>query len=118
IASGGAGFKAFRPRTLLDEIIPVEIHPDGEPLMIQRVGVLEDVSNMELKKTRRYTPLSLQQYKGSADDFYDAVEGLINPRPLDPRTLLLSLLDAFTESVVRRVTSIDNAEKWRVDHPN
>jgi hypothetical protein len=117
-ASGGAGFKTFRPRLLLEEPVPVEVQVDGEPLLVQRSGALEDVNNAELKKTRRYTPLSLQQYKGSADDFYDAVEGLINPRPLDPKALLLSLLDAFTESVVRRVTSIDNAEKWRVDHPN
>jgi hypothetical protein len=116
-SGGGAGFKAFRPRVVLEEPVPVEIHPDGETLLIQRTGALQDVDNAELKKTRRYTPLSLQQYKGGADDFYDAVEGLINPRPLDPKALLLSLLDAFTESVVRRVTSIDNAEKWRIEHP-
>jgi NlpC/P60 family len=116
-ASGGAGFKVFRPRVLSEEVVPVEIRANGTPLMIQRVGALQDVDNAELKKTRHYTPLSLQQYKGSADDFYDTVEGLINPRPLDAKALLLSLLDAFSESVVRRVTSIDNAEKWRVEHP-
>lgn len=116
-SGGGAGFKTFRPRTVLEEPVPVEIHPEGETLLIQRTGALRDVDNAELRKARRYTQLSLQQYKGSADDFYDAVEGLINPRPLDPKAFLLSLLDGFTESVVRRVTSIDNAEKWRIEHP-
>jgi hypothetical protein len=116
--SGGAGFKAFRPRLPLEQPLSVELQQDGEPVTVERIGSLEDVDNTELRKTRRYTPLSLQQYKGSADDFYDQVEGLINPRPLEPKTLLLALLDAFGESVARRVVSIDNAEKWRVDHPN
>jgi cell wall-associated NlpC family hydrolase len=117
-SSGGAGFKAFRPRLAQEQPVSVEIQAEGQPVTVERVGSLQDVDNAELKKTRRYTPLSLQQYKGSADDFYDSVEGLINPRPLEPKTFLLALLDAFAESVLRRVTSIDNAEKWRVEHPD
>jgi cell wall-associated NlpC family hydrolase len=115
---GGAGFKAFRPRLPVEEPVSVEIKSNGQPLTIERSGTLQDVDNAELEKTRKYTPLSLQQYKGSADDFYDSVEGLINPRPLEAKTQLLALLDAFYESVTRRVTSIDNAEKWRVEHPD
>jgi cell wall-associated NlpC family hydrolase len=117
-SSGGAGFKTFRPRLAVEQPVTVEVQVEGQPLTVERVGSLQDVDNTELKKTRRYTPLSLQQYAGSVDDFYDTVEGLINPRPLEPKTLLLGLLDAFAESVTRRVTSIDNAEKWRVEHPD
>ncbi|HKO92043.1 MAG TPA: hypothetical protein VJU61_12860, partial [Polyangiaceae bacterium] len=118
ITSGGAGFKTFRPRVFLEEPTQVQFEHEGQTTAVERVGVMQDVDNAELRRSRRYTPLSLQQYQGSADDFYDRVEGLINPRPLEPKTLLLALLDAFSEGVARRVTSIDNAEKWRVEHPN
>ncbi len=118
-SAGGAGFKAFRPRQVLEQPLAVELKPkEGEPATVERVGLLEDVENAELKRSRRYVPLSLQQYEGSADDFYEQMEALINPRPLEPRTVLLSLLDAFAESVARRVKSIDNAEKWWAEHPD
>jgi hypothetical protein len=87
------------------------------PPLIERIGFLEDVENKELRRTRRYTPLSLQQYKGSADDFYASVESLINPRPLEARVLLRALVDALQESVQRRVLSVNNGEEWLAEHP-
>jgi cell wall-associated NlpC family hydrolase len=117
--SGGAGFKAFRPRLFKQEAVqvPFELKDQPEPVQIERVGFLEDVENEDLRRSRRYVPLSVQQYEGSADDFYDAVERLINPRPLEPKTTLRALLDAFEESVSRRVGSVDNGEKWAREHP-
>ena len=72
----------------------------------KRIGHLEEVDNTELRKNRHYIPFSLQQYEGSADAFYDRMEDLINPRPLEPKTLLLALLDAFGEAVARRVRTL------------
>ncbi len=174
--SGGAGFKAFRPRLFVEEPyrLPLGSEPEprtkgaaGEPAialpgasavaampappapaignvaatpavaapvagtaraepgaevaeappLIERIGFLEDVENKELRRTRRYTPLSLQQYKGSTDDFYASVESLINPRPLEARVLLRALVDALQESVQRRVLSVSNGEKWLAEHP-
>jgi hypothetical protein len=117
--SGGAGFKAFRPRRFVEEPVEVQlaVKDQPEPVPVERIGFLEDVENKELRASRRYQPLSLQQYKGSADDFYDTVEGLINPRPLEPKATLRSLIDAFEESVRRRVGSVDNGEKWAAEHP-
>jgi hypothetical protein len=122
--SGGAGFKAFRPRVAVEEPVSVEVargasHGAAESIQrstVERMGHLEDIGNAELRKTREHVPFSLQQYEGSADEFYDRVEALINPRPLDPKTQLLALIDGLAESVARRVNSIDNAEKWRVEH--
>jgi hypothetical protein len=114
--AGGAGFKAFRPRVAVDEPVSVEVGRGPEHTSVERTGHLEDVDNTELRKNRHYIPFSLQQYEGSADAFYDRMEDLINPRPLEPKTLLFALLDAFGEAVARRVNSIDNAEKWRVEH--
>lgn len=117
--SGGAGFKTFRPRQFVDEPVQVQLAVEREapPTAIERVGFLKDIANKELSSSRRYVPLSLDQYKGSADDFYDSVEALINPRPLEPKTQLTTLVDALEEAVSRRVTSVNNAEKWHAEHP-
>jgi hypothetical protein len=52
------------------------------------------------------------QYRGTADDFYSAVEAIINPRPLDPVRMQLSLADALDESVQRRLSSVENGEEY------
>jgi hypothetical protein len=114
--AGGAGFKAFRPRLFKQAPVEVELQVEEQPVAVQRVGSLDAMDNEELSRSSRFVPFSKQQYQGSADDWYATVEGLINPRPLEPKATLRALLDAFAEAVSRRVTSIDNAEKWRVDH--
>ena len=95
----GAGFKAMRP-----------VFYDNE------LGDLVALTNRELQAHDTFTPYSTQQYEGSADDFYLAVEGLINPRPLDPHAMQASLVDALSESVTRRVVSVNNGEAWVTEH--
>ena len=95
----GPGFKAWRPAVY------------DRPA--RRMSL---VDNATLAETQIYTPFSMQQYEGSADDFYDAVEALINPRPLEPASVQRSLVDALEESVVRRVVSVDNGEEWVRQH--
>lgn len=157
-SSGGAGFKAFRPRTFVEEPVSVEVEvdaravanaaklaapgandaamvleksalalpaadaaapgADGEQVVsVQHAGVLEEVSNEELRGSNRYNRASLQQYEGSADDFYATIEALINPRPLLPRAMQRALIDALYEAVTRRVVSVANGEKWATEHP-
>jgi hypothetical protein len=99
--AGGAGFKAYRPRV-------IKSGGDGK--------AVSTVTNRALERDDR-TPYSEQQYKGSMDDFYDAMEALINPRPLDPSAMLISLVDALEESVVRRINSVDNGEKFMATSP-
>jgi len=56
------------------------------------------------------------QYEGDRDAFYDRMDALINPMPLDPSERLRSLLDSFQESVERRVLSVDTGEEyWRTN---
>jgi hypothetical protein len=97
--SAGPGFKAWRP-AVWDRV----------------ENRLELVSNADLRDSEKYTPFSMEQYEGSADDFYDSVEALINPRPLEPASVQRSLVDALEESVVRRVVSVDNGEQWIRQH--
>lgn len=96
----GAGFKAFRPVVydLREETYTEIVNAD-----------LDDAG---------FTPWSRDQYRGSTDDFYDAMEGLIDPRPLDPEVRLVALIDALEESAVRRVVSIDNGESFFAEHPS
>jgi NlpC/P60 family len=165
-SSGGAGFKAFRPRAFVEEPVSVEVEVDahaaanaektaalgsavgaalspfdrsalatpaptdeaapseqpGEaagkhPISVQHIGVLEQLDNEDLRRSTKFNQLSLQQYQGSADDFYARVEALINPRPLEPKTMQRALIDGLYEAVTRRVVSVANGEKWAAEHP-
>ncbi len=126
---GGAGFKAFRPRRYKNEPIALEVYPEGHvdsdgevflgtqpPVLMPRVGYTLEMTNKELRRTRTFTRYSLQQYQGSADDFYETVEAVINPRPLDPIDRQLALVEAFQEQVARRVVSVKNGEEFMAEH--
>ncbi len=168
VESGGAGFKAFRPRKFVREptvvdpetgavvvpsadagtsasrepgsqgapraqsanvsaALPIDMDspapvaaasPEEPPSQtVTRIGFLEELTNEDLQKTGRFTRYSDEQYRGSLDDFYDRVEAQINPRPLDAEEMQVALLDALAEAVSRRVTSVENAEKWHAAHP-
>src|SRR5690606_21100409 len=54
---------------------------------------------------------------GTTDQYYERMEGIINPRPLDPWRMQLSLIDALEESAARRVVSVQNGEDRRAAHP-
>lgn len=90
---GGAGFKAFRPRFRSD-------------------GAIATKTNASLGQAGWWVPFSDQQYTGTTDAFYDAMEGLINPRPLDASQMQVALVDALAEQVVRRVKSVDVGEAY------
>jgi hypothetical protein len=91
----GAGFKAWRPL-----IVDPETDTVASP------------SNGDLLRSNDHVRFSKAQYEGTVDDFYDRMEALINPRPLDPGTTMRSLVDALDESIARRIVSIDNAEAY------
>lgn len=70
------------------------------------------MTNEQLRKAGGVRSWSDAQYKGSADDFYAAMEGMINPRALDPVRMQTSLVDALEESVLRRLSSVQNGEDF------
>lgn len=95
---GEPGFKAFRPISL----------SDGKPRLMK---------NKELTETTGFVPFSLKQRKLEADVFYHTMERLINPKPLDPETALISLIQALHEQLLVRVTSVANGEAYFKSHP-
>jgi NlpC/P60 family len=92
-AEAGAGFKAFRPTRFSR-------------------GRMRQVANDQIAALG-LTAFSMDQYEGSKEHFYDRVEALINPRPLDPKAMLDVLMGALFEQVKRRVVSVQNAEDYK-----
>lgn len=95
---GEPGFKAFRPISI-------------------RKSMQYLIHNNELSAKEGYIPFSLQQRKMETADFYHRMERLINPRPLDPETELLDLIQALHEQLLVRVTSVANGEEYFKQHP-
>lgn len=87
-ALGSAGFKRFRPISL-----------QGRPRAL---------TNAEITAHPEYGDLSLDQYRGAANDFYDMVEDALSPEPLDPERALIETIDALEEQVKGRVRSVQN----------
>ncbi|MEE2643552.1 MAG: hypothetical protein VYD19_01350, partial [Myxococcota bacterium] len=108
----GAGFKAFRPLVNAPPPLPKRrrrgrrrstAEVDRSPRWRTRVN--EELSEEDLGALA----FSMDQYEVSKRGFYDAMRGLISPRPIDPDARLESLVEALFESARRRVLSVQNA---------
>jgi hypothetical protein len=95
---GEPGFKAFRPILVTD-------------------GKFHLLKSGELTESSGYIPFSLQQKDMKREDFYHAMERVINPKPLDPETALLDLIQALHEQLMVRVNSVETGEKYMRAHP-
>jgi hypothetical protein len=73
--------------------------------------------NNELTEEAGFIPFSLQQRKMGTDIFYNTIERLINPKPLDPETELTGLINALHEQLIVRVTSVANGDEYLKSHP-
>ncbi|MCG8419073.1 MAG: C40 family peptidase [Proteobacteria bacterium] len=117
-AMAGAGADAMAGAVPADPIsadaTPVEQVSSDED-SIARVGYALEFDNETLLRSRKFARFSLQQYSGTKDDFYETLERLINPRPLDPAAMQGALIDALDEAVKRRITSVDNGEKYMAE---
>ncbi len=106
----GAGFKRFRP------VKRVRIRGvDGaEDTIETRV-----MSNDWIRRNANdYGDFSTEQWDNGKDEFYERMDALINPVPMQPEQAFAAALDALTEQVERRVLSVDAGEKWKSEHPN
>jgi hypothetical protein len=95
---GEPGFKAFRPIVM----------DGGRPRLLK---------NEEIAADSEYGNLSLQQKKMESAAFYDSMERLINPKPLDPETAFRDLFQALHEQLIVRVESVANGESYMKAHP-
>jgi hypothetical protein len=94
-ALGSPGFKHFRP------------------IMRDKNGPLRRLANAEIAKNPQYGDFSLDQLQMSAEDFYDRMDDVMSPEPLDPMKAMTDAIASLNEQVKTRVTSVENGRKYR-----
>jgi hypothetical protein len=92
-AMGSPGFKRFRP-------------------IVMEGTRARALSNREIAENDDYGDYSLDQYKGGVEGFYDKMDDVLSPTPLDPTVALLDTIDTFEEQVKGRVLSVANGQKY------
>jgi hypothetical protein len=90
---GGPGFKRFRPLLRVD-------------------GELVRADDAAIQKSAEYGDLSRDASKLDVEGFYDRMDDVLSPRPLDPERALLETIGALEEQVGARVKSVENGRKW------
>jgi hypothetical protein len=95
-ALGGPGFKRFRP------------------IVRDKNGGLRRMTNAEIVKDPQYGDFSLDQAQLSIEDFYDRMDDVMSPAPLDPLRAIKEAIAALEEQVKARVTSVENGRKYQI----
>ncbi len=93
---GSPGFKRFRP------------------IVADNSGALRRLTNAEIAKDPDYGDFSLEQSKLGVEDFYDRMDDVMSPDPLDPERAMKETITALEEQVKTRVTSVENGRKYQV----
>src|SRR6476659_1429951 len=94
-ALGGPGFKRFRP------------------IVRETNGALRRLTNAEIAKNPQYSDFSLDQARLGIEDFYDRMDDVMSPAPLDPLGAMKEVITALDEQVKTRVTSVENGRKFQ-----
>jgi hypothetical protein len=92
---GSPGFKRFRP------------------IVREQNGGLRRLTNAEIAKNPQYGDFSLEQSQLSAEDFYDRMDDVMSPQPLDPVRAMGDAITSLEEQVNTRVTSVENGRKFQ-----
>ncbi|MCU0955134.1 MAG: hypothetical protein MUC37_11125 [Hyphomicrobium sp.] len=92
-ALGSPGFKRFRP-------------------IVRGKTGLRRLTNAEIAGNPDYGDFSLEQSELSVEGFYDRMDDVMSPSPLDPERAMMAAIDALDEQVRARVTSVENGRKY------
>jgi hypothetical protein len=92
---GSPGFKRFRP------------------IVADKRGGLRRLTNTEIANNAEYGDFSLEQSKLDVEGFYDRMDDVMSPAPLDPMRALQEAVTALDEQVKARVTSVENGRKYQ-----
>jgi hypothetical protein len=94
-ALGSPGFKRFRP------------------VMRDKGGGLRRMTNNEIARSPQYGDFSLDPSRLNVEDFYDRMDDVLSPSPLDPLRAMTEAIAALEEQVKGRVTSVENGRKYQ-----
>ena len=92
---GSPGFKRFRP------------------IVREQSGGLRRLTNAEIAKNPNYGDFSLQQSQLAVEDFYDRMDDVMSPSPLDPARAMDDAIASLEEQVKTRVGSVENGRKYQ-----
>jgi hypothetical protein len=94
-ALGSPGFKRFRP------------------IVRDKNGSLRRLTNDEIAKNPQYGDISLDQSRLETEEFYDRMDDVMSPEPLEPLRAMKEAITALEEQVMVRVTSVENGRKFQ-----
>ena len=94
-ALGSPGFKRFRP------------------IVREANGMLRRLTNSEIAKNPDYGDFSLEQSQFGAEEFYDRMDKVMSPEPLDPVRAMDDAVTSLDEQVKTRVTAVENGRKFQ-----
>jgi hypothetical protein len=94
-ALGSPGFKRFRP------------------IVRDRNGSLRRLTNQEIANNPQYGDFSLDQSRLGTEEFYDRMDDVMSPAPLDPLRAMNEAITSLEEQVKARVTSVENGRKYQ-----
>ncbi|MFZ3308120.1 MAG: hypothetical protein WA280_01980 [Xanthobacteraceae bacterium] len=94
-ALGSPGFKRFRP------------------IVREKNGGLRRLTNAEIAKDPQYGDFSLEQTQMSVQDFYDRMDDVMSPNPVDPVRAMEDAITDLDEQVQTRVTAVDNGRQYQ-----
>jgi hypothetical protein len=92
---GSPGFKRFRP------------------IVRGEYGALRRLTNNEIAKDPDYADFSLEQSQLGVEDFYDRMDDVMSPAPLDPLGAMKEAISSLEEQVKTRVGSVENGRKFQ-----
>ena len=90
----GPGFKRFRP------------------IVREANGSLRRLTNAEIARNPQYGDFSPEQAQIGVEDFYDRMDQVMSPAPLDPVLAMKGAIDSLEEQVKTRVGSVENGRKF------
>jgi hypothetical protein len=92
---GSSGFKHFRP------------------IVREQNGALRRLTNAEIASNPQYGDFSLDQSRLNAEDFYDRMDEVMSPEPLDPAGAMEDAITSLEEQVKTRVTAVEIGRKFQ-----
>jgi hypothetical protein len=94
-ALGSPGFKHFRPITR------------------EKNGPLRRQSNADIARNPQYGDFSPEQSQIAVEEFYDRMDDVMSPEPLDPQSAMTDAIASLSEQIRTRVTAVENGRKYQ-----
>ena len=82
--------------------------------MREKNGALRRLTNAEIAKDPDYADFSLDQGHMSVEEWYDRMDDVMSPQPLEPVRAMKEAIASLEEQVKARVTSVENGRKYQL----